>query len=96
MNVRQALTSEKRFMNPTRGSSLLTTGDALTIELPGLRRRANEQVRHMLTIWVLVAQWLERLTGDQKVVGTIPVWGLEIVFLRLELYKRSSIIQDIP
>ena len=24
------------------------------------------------------AQWLERLTGDQKVVGSIPVWGLEI------------------
>ena len=27
-------------------------------------------------IWVLIAQWLERLTGDQKVVGSSPVWEL--------------------
>ena len=25
-----------------------------------------------------VAQWLECLTGDQKVAGPIPVWGSEI------------------
>ena len=31
-------------------------------------------------IWVLVAQWLERLTGDQKVAGSIPVWGSEAFF----------------
>ena len=31
-------------------------------------------------IWVLVAQWLERLTGDQKVAGPIPVWGSETFF----------------
>ena len=31
-------------------------------------------------IWVLVAQWLERLTGDQKVAGSIPVWGSETFF----------------
>ena len=35
--------------------------------------------------------WLERLTGHQKVAGLIPVWGSEIVFLRIELDKRSSI-----
>ena len=27
-------------------------------------------------IWVLIAQWLERLTGDQKVVGLSPTWEL--------------------
>ena len=31
-------------------------------------------------IWVLVAQWLERLTGDQKVAGSIPVWDSETFF----------------
>ena len=31
-------------------------------------------------IWVLLAQWLERLTGDQKVAGSIPVWGSETFF----------------
>ena len=31
-------------------------------------------------IWVLVAQWLERLTGDQKIAGSIPVWGSETSF----------------
>ena len=38
-----------------------------TCPYPGLRS----------AIWVLVAQWLERLTGDQKVAGSIPVWGSE-------------------
>ena len=28
-----------------------------------------------------------------KVAGSIPVWGSEIVFLRTELDKRSSLIQ---
>ena len=46
----------------------------------------------LLIIWVLAAQWLERLTGHQKAVGSIPVWGSEIIFLRIELDDRSSII----
>ena len=33
-----------------------------------------------LTIWALVAQWLECLTSHQKVAGSIPVWGSEIGF----------------
>ena len=45
-----------------------------------------------ITIWVLVPHWLERLAGHQKVAGSIPVWGSEIVFLRIELDDRSSII----
>ena len=36
---------------------------------------------------------LERLTSHQKVAGSIPVWGSEIVFLRIELDDRSTIIQ---
>ena len=32
-----------------------------------------------LAIWVLIAQWLERLTGDQKVVGSSPAWELRNV-----------------
>ena len=28
----------------------------------------------------MVAQWLERLTGDQKVAGSIPVWGSQTFF----------------
>ena len=31
-------------------------------------------------IWVLVAQWLEHLTSDQKVAGSIPIWGSETFF----------------
>lgn len=33
---------------------------------------------------------------SEKVAGSIPVWGSEIVFPRLVLDERSSIIQDIP
>ena len=32
------------------------------------------------SIWVLVAQWLEHLTGDQKVADSIHVWGSETFF----------------
>ena len=43
-----------------------------------VRTRAH---RNLLSgIWVLVAQWLERLTGDQKVAGSIPVCGSETFF----------------
>ena len=33
-----------------------------------------------------------QLIGHQKVADSIPVWGSEIVFLRIELDERSSII----
>ena len=48
-----------------------------------------------LAVWVLVAHWLECLTGHQKVTGSIPVWGSETVFLRIELDERLSVIQEI-
>ena len=41
-------------------------------------------------IWVLVAQWLECLTGDQKVARSIPVWGPETFFLILRLSLCSE------
>ena len=44
-----------------------------------------------LTIWVLVAQWLEHLTSHQRVAGLVPIWGLEVVFLGVELGDHSSI-----
>ena len=37
--------------------------------------------------------WLERLTGHQRVEGSIPVWDSEIVLPRIELDEPSSIIQ---
>ena len=35
------------------------------------------------------------LNSHQKVAASIPVWGSEIVFMRMELDERSSISQDI-
>ena len=49
MNLRQALTSEKRFLSPRRGSNSQPSDDrrdALTNELPRLRWQA--QVQYML------------------------------------------------
>ena len=57
--------------------------------------RTYVELPPQLDIWVLVAQWLQDLTGHQKVVGSIPAWGSEIVFLRLGLDESSSIIRDI-
>ena len=34
----------------------------------------------LFAIWLLVAQWLKRLTGYQNVAGSIPVWGSETFF----------------
>ena len=44
-------------------------------------------------IYVKLAPWLSILSfGHQKVVGSIPVWGSEIIFLRIDLDDHSSII----
>ena len=42
----------------------------LTLECPASKYNLRS------AIWVLIAQWLERLTGDQKVVGSSPAWEL--------------------
>ena len=44
------------------------------------RLRTGTHRNLLSAIWVLVAQWLERLTGDQKVAGSIRVWGSETFF----------------
>ena len=54
--------------------------------------RTYVELEPSLTIWVMVAQWLERLSGHQNVAGSMSVWGSEIVFLRTELDERSYII----
>ena len=46
-------------------------------------------MRYILEVWKLGA--LEHLTGHQ-VAGSIPVWGSGIVFLRIKLDERLSII----
>ena len=54
-----------------------------TAVLPGHVSRVRTSTHRGLlsAIWVLAAQWLERLTGEhQKVVGLIPVWGSETFF----------------
>ena len=40
----------------------------------------QQYVCQTYAIWVLVAQWLERLTRDQKIAGSISVWGSETLF----------------
>ena len=52
-------------------------GDGTAALMPELARA--------FAIWVSIAQWLERFAGHQKATGLIPVWGSEIVFLRLWL-----------
>ena len=50
MNIRQALSSDKRFLSPRRGSNPLPSDDrwdVLTIELPLLRWWAEALGRHM-------------------------------------------------
>ena len=87
MNVRQALTSGKQCLGRRRGSNLQTFDDwrdALTIELLRLTDSVPE-----IAIWVSATQWLECFTSHQKVAGSIPIWGSEIVFLSLEFGVRS-------
>ena len=79
MNIFQALTSEKQFY--------ARDGD---------RTAAHTFVRaRAFVIWVNVAHWLERFTSHQKATGSIRVWDSEIVFPRLGLEERLSIIKPI-
>ena len=48
------------------------------VRMPHVRTSTHRGL--LSAIWVLIAQWLERLTGDQKVAGSIPVWGSETFF----------------
>ena len=57
-----------------------------------MKKKPDGEPRCKFDISVLVAQWLERLTGHQKVAGSISVWGSEIVFLSIGLDDNLSII----
>ena len=41
--------------------------------------------------WVPVAQWVERLTGNERVMGSIPISDSEVFLLR----KRSLRLKNI-
>ena len=60
----------KMFLSPRQESDQ---------QLSDLRAQMAEKRLRILLIQ-LVAQWLERLTGDQKVAGSVPVWDLETFF----------------
>ena len=39
-------------------------------------------------IWDLIAQWLERLTGDQKVVGSSPACWANNTVMACDIFTR--------
>ena len=49
-----------------------------------------------LAIWILVAQWLERLTGHQKVVGSVPSEDQKEFLWGLKKFRRLSNIPHAP
>ena len=43
-------------------------------------------------IWILVAQWLEHLTGNQKIAGSIPVWDCDKTWLYSKHFTKIKFI----
>ena len=71
----------------TAAASLITPRRQLSYTAVFSKMNTLQQVRFDIhigglisAILVMVAQWLEHLTGDQKVAGSIPVWGSETFF----------------
>ena len=64
----------------------------LSVRMSHVRTSTHRSL--LSVIWVLVAQLLERLTGDQKVAGSIPVWGSEIFFWVSN--KAWSVVNNLP
>ena len=72
----------------------------MNIEIYILEKIENFLVRerfscyYILEVWELgdILRWTIVKLYHQKVAGSIPVWGSEIVFLGIELDDRSSII----
>ena len=60
--------------------SLRTTFWPLNYQAQTAERRLRCVPVRIRIVWFLAAQWSERLTGDQKVAGSIPVWGSETFF----------------
>ena len=73
-------------------SNIQTSSIIINIWWLLLRSQIYVEIAPWLTIWVLVAQWLERLMGHQKIAGLIPVWGSEIIFLSIGLDDHLSFI----
>ena len=61
---------------------------------PSPRRQSNP----IFVAWVFVAQWLQRLTGDQKVIWIRFPSGTQKVFLREQLksVRIKNIITKLP
>ena len=68
----------KMFLSPRQESDQQLSDLRAQMAEKRLRILLIQQSRY--AIWVLVAQWLEHLTGDQKVAGSVPVWDLETFF----------------
>ena len=64
----------------------------LTVRMSHVRTSTHRSL--FSVIWVMVAQLLEHLTRDQKVAGSIPVWGWEIFFLVSD--KAWSVVSNLP
>ena len=111
MKACHALSLEKQFLSPRRGSNLQPSDNGWDAPLISLSFHIFQNIYLIISLlrhtglrlgctyvqpWlILVVQWLQRLTGHQKVAGSIPVWGSKIVFLRIELDECPSIIQYI-
>ena len=79
----------KMFLSPRWESNLqpsdlrwdtLTIIETAVLAVRVSRLRTSTHCGLLSAIWVLVVQWLEHLTRDQKVAGSIPVWGSETFF----------------
>ena len=58
------------FPSGTRTHNLMIAGEISSEKCPTAKYNLCS------AIWVPITQWLERLTGDQKVVGSSPAWEL--------------------
>ena len=56
------------------------------------KRDSNPQPNLRSAIWVLIAQWLERLTGDLTIVGSSPTWELRISDIFLSKNSSKNVI----
>ena len=81
INVRQALSMEKRFLSPRRGSNPQPSDDrwdALTIELPRVRWWAKVHVRHMCDLsgshYLLIMKLMKFVFLETWKLGDILRW----------------------
>ena len=100
MNVCQALSSEKRFLSPRRGSNPQLSddqGDGLTIELPRLRWRAKVPVRPVCDLNgshdMLIIAWVDHehtKDGNLLCFSTKKVSLCNCVYLRTCCFLHTA------